>query len=253
MKAIILAAGYATRLRPLTDAIPKQLLPVGGRPMVDWILDKIREAGIAEVHLATNGRFAPEFRRWAAGKDVHVHDDGTTTNETRLGAIGNIRFVCEEAQLDDDLLVIAGDNLFDFSLADYIEFWRARDGASAVAVYDVGDRELARKYGVVDVDADGRIVGFVEKPEDPASTLIATATYLYARAHVRLVAAYLDEGNPPDQPGNLIAWLHRREPVYAYRFAGGWYDIGDAGQLLAADNRLRARAGMPARAAYSPD
>lgn len=253
MKAIILAAGYATRLRPLTDTVPKQLLPVGGRPMVDWILEKIRDAGIEDVHLATNGRFAADFDRWAVGKDVHVHDDGTTSNETRLGAIGNIEFVRREAGLDDDLLVIAGDNLFDYALADLIAFWRGKGDGSAVAVYDVGDSELVKKYGVVDVDEDDRIVGFVEKPEEPQSTLAATATYLYSRAHARLVPTYLDEGNPPDQPGNLVAWLYRREPVYAYRLTGGWYDIGDPVQLLEADNRLRARAGLPLRDSYTLD
>lgn len=253
MDALILAAGYATRLRPLTDDVPKQLLTVGGRPIVDWILDKIREAGIGEVHLVTNARFASQFDAWAAGKAVRVHDDGTTSNEDRLGAIGDIRFVQEHASIDDDLLVIAGDNLFEYSLADYVEFWRSKDGASALAVHDVGSLELASKYGIVDVDDDDRIVAFVEKPEHPPSTLAATATYLYARDHARLVPRYLDEGNPPDQPGNYVAWLHAREPVYAYRFAGGWYDIGDPAQLLEADNRMRARAGLHTRDTYSLD
>ena len=251
MKALILAAGYATRLKPLTDSLPKQLLPVGGKPIVDWILDKIREAGIDDVHLVTNGRFAEDFAPWASATGVRIHDDGTTTNETRLGAIGDIRFVQEQAAIDDDLLVIAGDNLFEFSLADYIAFWNRRDGASALAVHDVGDRELAKKYGIVELDADDRIVGFVEKPDDPPSTLAATATYIYSRRHAGLVPTYLHEGNPPDQPGHFIAWLHRREPVYAYRTEGGWYDIGDAAQLLEADNRLRAAAGLPLRNSYS--
>jgi glucose-1-phosphate thymidylyltransferase len=229
------------------------LLPVGGRPMVDWILDKIREAGIVDVHLVSNRRFSGQFRGWADGKGVVVHDDGTMSNDDRLGAIGDIRFVQEQADIDDDLLVIAGDNLFDYSLSDYVEFWRSREGASALAVHDVGDRVLARKYGIVAVDDDDRIIGFVEKPDDPPSTLAATATYLYTRDHARLVSAYLEEGNPPDQPGNYVAWLHRREPVYAYRFEGGWYDIGDPEQLLAADNRMRERAGKPARDTYSLD
>jgi glucose-1-phosphate thymidylyltransferase len=250
MRAIILAAGYATRLRPLTNSIPKQLLPVGGRPMLDWILDKVRELDPDGIHLVTNARFAPDLAEWAEGKDVSVHDDGTSSNEDRLGAIGDIRFVQVQAELDDDLLVVAGDNLFDFSLADYVDWWREREG-SAVAVYDVGDLELAKQYGVVAVDGDDRIVGFVEKPADPPSTLAATATYLYPRDHARLIQAYLEEGNPPDQPGNFIAWLHPREPVYAYRFAGEWYDIGDLGQLHEADNRMRARTGLPARREYS--
>ncbi|HEV7133104.1 MAG TPA: nucleotidyltransferase family protein [Gaiellaceae bacterium] len=252
MKAVILAAGYATRLRPLTDSIPKQLLPVGGRPMLDWILEKIHEAGIDDVHLTTNARFAADFERWAAGKDVHVHDDGTLTNETRLGAIGNIEFARREASIDDDVLVIAGDNLFDAPLTDFVEFWRDR-GGSALAVHDVGDLELATQYGVVDVDGDDRITGFVEKPAHPPSTLAATAAYLYTREHLRLVPTYLAEGNPPDQPGNLVAWLYPRVPVYAYSFDGGWYDIGDPGQLLEADNRFRARAGLPHRDTYSVD
>ncbi len=246
MKALIIAAGYATRLRPLTDDFPKGLLPVGGRPIVDWIVDNIRRAGIQDVQLVTNARFAPLFEQWSDG--VTIIDDGTSTNDTRLGAIGDIHF----ADLDDDALIIAGDNLFDYELADLLEFQRSRDG-SAVAVHDVGSKELAKKYGVIDVDADGRIVDFAEKPEQPTSTLIATATYLYTRAHLRLLETYLAEGNPPDQPGHFVEWLHRREPVYAYRFDGGWYDIGDLGQLLEADNRLREHVGLPRRASYTVD
>jgi glucose-1-phosphate thymidylyltransferase len=247
MKALILAAGYATRLRPLTDSIPKQLLPVGGRPIVDWILDRIEETRAEEIHLVTNARFADDFAHWAEDKDVIVHNDGTTSNEDRLGAIGDIQFV----DLDDDLLVIAGDNLFDYSLADYETYWRERDG-SCIAVLDVGDPELAKKYGIVDVDEHDRVTAFVEKPADPPTTLCATATYLYTREHANLIATYLAEGNPPDQPGNYVAWLHTREPVYAYRFEGDWYDIGDRDQLLEADNRMRRRNGLPERAEYSP-
>jgi glucose-1-phosphate thymidylyltransferase len=216
--------------------------------MVEWILDRVAETSADEIHLVTNARFADDFARWAEGKDVVVHDDGTTSNEDRLGAIGDLHFV----GLEDDLLVVAGDNLFDYSLADYESYWRAHPGASCVAVHDVRDPELAKKYGIVDVDEDDRIVGFVEKPEDPPTTLCATATYLYDRQHVRLVSTYLAEGNLPDAPGNFVAWLHRRAPVYAYRFPGEWYDIGDREQLLEADNRMRRRSGLPERTEYSP-
>jgi glucose-1-phosphate thymidylyltransferase len=255
MKALILAAGYATRLRPLTDSFAKQLLPVGGRPMLDWILDKIRETDVQEIHLVTNARFAGAFRRWAEDKRVVVHDDGTTTNEDRLGALGDIAYVNGAAGLDsDDVLVIAGDNLFDYSLADYISWWRGKKDGSGVAVYDVHDLELVKQYSTVEVDDGDRIVSFVEKPENPRSTLAATATYLFRPKHVRLlVDDYLPAGNPPDQPGNFIAWLHTREPVYAYRFDGEWYDIGDHVQLLAADNRLRRVRGLPERETYTPD
>ena len=258
MKAILLAAGYATRLYPLTQTVAKPLLPVGGRPMVDWILDRVREVGeVDAVHVVTNSKFAAAFAAWADREPteppVVVHDDGTASEHDRLGAIGDIRFVVDAARLDDDLLVIAGDNLFDFSLADYVAYWRGKGRASAVAVHDVGSTELARKYGIVAVDDDHRLTGFVEKPEDPPSTLAATATYIYHREHVPLLEEYLDAGNAPDQPGNFIGWLHSREPVYAYTFAGEWRDIGDRAQLLEADNRLRERAGLPVRTEYSLD
>lgn len=250
MKALILAAGYATRLYPLTLTHPKPLLPVGGRPLVDWILDRVREV-TDEVHLVTNHKFADGFREWGASRSVTVHDDGTESEDDRLGAIGDVRFVVETAGLArDDLLVIAGDNLFDFSLMDFVDFWRGKGEGSAVALYDVRDPGLARRYGIAEVDDDDRVVSFVEKPEEPASTLAATATYIYHREHLPLLERYLEEGNSPDQPGRFIAWLHTRAPVYGYRFAGEWRDIGDPDQLLEADNRFRERAGLRPRAEY---
>jgi glucose-1-phosphate thymidylyltransferase len=251
MRAMILAAGYATRLAPLTDSIAKQLLPVGGRPMLDWVCDKIEEVS-DDIHLVTNSRFADDFRRWASGRNgVTVHDDGTMSNDDRLGAIGDIAFVLARTGLDDDLLVIAGDNLFEFGLQGLTEFWELKGVASAVAVYDCRDIELATHYGIVELDEDERLVGFEEKPSEPVSTLVATATYLYHRQHLPLVERYLAEGNAPDQPGRLVAWLFRLEPVYGYAFEGEWYDIGSPEQLLEADNRWRARVGLPQREAYS--
>ena len=251
MKAIILAAGYATRLRPLTDSIAKQLLGIGGRPMLDWVCDKVEEL-TTDIHIVTNARFAGAFERWASGRSgVTVHDDGTVSNDDRLGAIGDIAFVLDRTGADDDLLVIAGDNLFDFSLVDLGDFWTAKGTASALAVYDCGDLELATHYGVVEVGEDDRVVGFEEKPSEPRSTLVATACYIYHREHVPLVERYLTEGNPPDQPGRLVVWLHEREPVYGYRFIGPWYDIGNPEQLLEADNRWRAKSGLPPRDTYT--
>ena len=251
MRAIVLAAGYATRLRPLTDSIAKQLLPIGGRPMMDWVCDKVADV-TTDIHVVTNSRFAGDFERWAGGRPgVTVHDDGTTSNDDRLGAIGDIAFVLERTDEDDDLLVIAGDNLFDFGLADFVGFWREKGTASALAVYDCGSLELAKQYGVVEVGEGDRVVGCEEKPAEPRSTLAATACYLYHREHVPLVRRYLAEGSPPDQPGRLIVWLFPREPVFAYRFAGRWFDIGNPEQLLEADNRWRVRAGLPPRDTYS--
>src|SRR6266545_797870 len=236
MKAIILGGGYATRLRPLTDSIAKQLLPVGGRPMMDWVCAKVEQV-TDDIHVVTNSRFAGDFERWANGRDgVTVHDDGTVSNDDRLGAIGDIAFVLERAGADDDLLVIAGDNLFDFTLGDFADFWRAKGTASAVAVYDCGDLELATHYGVVEVGEDDRVVSFEEKPSEPLSTLVATATYLFHRAHVPLIERYLADGQSADQPG---------------RFVATWYDVGNREQLLEADNLWRARVGLPTRETYT--
>jgi glucose-1-phosphate thymidylyltransferase len=256
VKCVILAAGYATRLRPLTDDVPKHLLPVGERPMLDWVLDSVRELDdVNEVHLVTNSRFAGAFEDWAAEKGVRVYDDGTASNEDRLGAVGDLRLAIEEAGLEDDeLVVLAGDNLFDFSLLQFVEWWRAKPRpASAVPLHDVGDLELATQYGIADTDADDRIVRFVEKPSNPSSTLASTLIYLLPPEHVRLVATYLDDGQSPDNAGSFLGWLAEREPVYGYRFEGTWYDIGDRTQLLEADNRLRRLAGLPEREAYRFD
>ena len=180
-----------------------------------------------------------------------VHDDGTSSNEDRLGAIGDVAFTLDRAGIvDDDVIVIAGDNLFEYDLQDYVDFWRGKGVASAVAVRDVGDLRLASQYGIVELDGDDRVIEFVEKPSEPASTLAATATYIYHREHLPLVGRYLAEGNAPDQSGSFIEWLRSREPVYGFWFTGVWLDIGDKEQLLAADNLLRRARGLPERETY---
>jgi glucose-1-phosphate thymidylyltransferase len=257
MKAILLAAGYATRLRPLTERIAKPLLPVAGRPMIEHILDKVLAVPeIDAVHVVTNSRFASGFREWAGQRQARlpilVHDDGTSTNEDRLGALGDIRFTIETANLaGEDLMIIAGDNLFEFALTDYVGFWKSKGEASTISLYECPDRELVKEYSVVELDASSRVVSFVEKPADPKSHLVGIATYIYHRAHLPLLAQYLDEGNSRDQPGNFVAWLCPRAPVYGYRFSGEWLDIGNHAQLLEADNRWRQKHGMKTRDAYS--
>lgn len=251
MRVLILAAGYATRLRPLTDTVPKMLLPVGGRPLLDWIWDRLDELDLDGTHLVTNACFAPQLARWAEGRGATVHDDGTTSNDDRLGAIGDIAFVLDRIGIDDDLLVLAGDNLFEFSLAEYLRFWRAKGVASCIAVHDCGSLDLAAQYAVVELDGDGRVTSLIEKPERPTSTFVSIATYLLHREHLPLVRTYLEEGNSPDQPGRFFVWLYPREPLYGYRFPGPWLDIGSPEQLLEADNRLRAQAGLPERAEYT--
>jgi glucose-1-phosphate thymidylyltransferase len=255
MKAVILAAGYATRLRPLTENFPKPLLPVGGRPMLDWIVERVEEVGDVDgIHVVTNARYASDFEHWASGRAIQVHDDGTTSNEDRLGAVGDLRFTIEEGRLQGDhLLVIAGDNLFDYSLARYVDWWHGKGTASALAVRRIPDRELIKQYGVVTIWDDERITSIVEKPDEPQGDLAATATYIYHREHAALLQEYLEGGNSPDAPGRFPEWLVDRAPVYGYAFEGLWMDIGDRDQLLTADNLLRERLGLPQRDEYSPE
>ena len=252
----MLAAGYATRLRPLTDQVAKPLLPLAGRPMLDYLYDRIAEVGeVDEVHVVTNSRFAPDFREWADRGErrlrVVVHDDGTTSNDDRLGAVGDMAFAIERGGLEgEDLLVLAGDNLIGYGLDGLVSFWREK-GEAAIAVHRVADTQLIRQYGVAELDEDDRVVSLEEKPSEPRSDLAVTASYVYSAELASLIPVYLREGGSPDAPGNFVVWLYPREPVYGYRFGGDWMDIGDPHQLLVADNLMRERAGLPARAEYS--
>jgi glucose-1-phosphate thymidylyltransferase len=227
VKAVILAAGYATRLYPLTLDRPKHLLEVGGKTILDRLLEQLPLGELDTVYVVTNAKFAPRFREWADGRpgNVLVVDDGTLTEDDRLGAIGDLRLVIETEQLDDDLLVAAGDSLFSDRLDGFVEFGRGR-GVTVTAVYDVGDLEAMRRLSSVSVDGDSRVTSFEEKPEHPTSTLAGIALYYLPRSVLPLVDDYLAEGNNPDQPGRLLVWLYRRTPVYAWRVPGRWFDIG---------------------------
>ena len=239
MKAVILAAGYATRLYPLTLDRPKALLDVAGRPMVEHLLEQLQGVeGLDGIYLVTNSKFAGAFRDWATGWDgseVRIVDDGTVDEETKLGAIGDLELTIREAAIDDDLIVLAGDNLFSESLAPFGEFARQKN-APALGVYDVGDLEAIRRYNAIELDEDDRLTFFEEKPEQPRSTLTGIALYFYPRKSLGLVREYLEAGNNPDQPGRLVQWLYPRTPVYAWRVPGRWYDIGSAETLAEADS-----------------
>ena len=238
MKAVVLAAGYATRLYPLTLDRPKALLSVGGRPMLDRLLEQLEGVdGLDEVYVVTNSKFAGAFRDWAAGRSglpVRIVDDGTVDEESRLGAIGDLELTIREAGLDDDLLVLAGDNLFSESIGPFPAFALGRGGA-ALGVYDVGDFDTIRRYAVIELDGDDRVTLLEEKPDEPRSTLAGIALYFYPRSVLRLVTEYLAEGNNPDQPGRLVQWLYPRTPVYGWRVPGRWYDVGSKETLAEAD------------------
>jgi glucose-1-phosphate thymidylyltransferase len=243
MKAVILAAGYATRLYPLTLDRPKALLDVGGRPMVEHLLQRLEGvAGLDGIYLVTNSKFADTFRDWAtgwAGSEVWIVDDGTADEETKLGAIGDLELTIRESAIDDDLIVLAGDNLFSESLAPFAEF-ASEKNAPALGVYDVGDLDAIRRYNAIELDEDDRLTFFEEKPANPRSTLTGIALYFYPRHSLGLVGEYLETGNNPDQPGRLVQWLYPRVPVYAWRVPGRWYDIGSAETLAEADRAFTA-------------
>lgn len=239
----MLAAGYATRLYPLTLDTPKPLLEVGGRPILERLLEQLAEiAELDVVYVVTNSKFADHFRAFARGSEhpfeLRVVDDGTTSDETKLGAIGDLELVIRQEGVDDDLLVAAGDSIFgESSLADFARLG-SQKGSPALALYDVGDLEAIKRYSAVTVDGDGRMLEMTEKPEDPQTTLAGIALYFYPRSVLPLVRRYVDEGNNPDQPGRFVQWLYPRVPVYTWRVPGRWYDIGSKETLAAADREF---------------
>jgi glucose-1-phosphate thymidylyltransferase len=235
VKALVLAAGYATRLYPLTLDTPKALLEVGGKPMLDYVLERLQAMGVDETIVVTNAKFARHFEEWAAEKSgVTVVNDGTTSNDDRLGAIGDIGFVVAERGIEDDLVVVAGDNLFAEDVSGFARYGR-EVGAPVIAVHDIGDLSAMREYNQIEIDSEGRIVFFEEKPAQARTTLAGVALYYYPAHALPLVGQYLEDGNNPDQPGRLIQWLYPRTAVYTWRLPGEWYDIGSAETLQEAD------------------
>jgi glucose-1-phosphate thymidylyltransferase len=245
MNVLILAAGYATRLYPLTLNKAKPLLVVGGKPIIEWLLDNL--AGIPDletVYVVTNDKFAGDFQAWSQSYqkrhpefNFKVVNDGSTSDDHKLGAIGDINFVVTHENLfQTSLLVAAGDNLFTNSLADFVA--NARNTEVTVAVYDVGDTEAIKKYGNVAVDAGGIITRFEEKPQNPQGTLAAIALYYYSPKVLSLLKTYLAAGNNADQPGRFVQWLYTRKPVRTFQMKGQWLDIGSKETLENADKIL---------------
>jgi glucose-1-phosphate thymidylyltransferase len=242
MKVIILAAGYATRLYPLTLTRAKPLLPVSGKPMIDYVLDNLAPIpGIERVYVVTNAKFANQFQDWAdqyrargTAFDFTIVNDQSTDDTNKLGAIGDLNLVLNSQQLDDDIVVVAGDNLFSEKLGDFGRLCREKK-APVLAVYDVGSLELIKKYNSITLDAEGRITFFEEKPANPTSTLTGIALYYYPRHTLPLIRQYIAEGNNPDQPGRLVQWMFKKTSFYTWRVPGLWFDIGGKESLDEAD------------------
>ena len=229
MKCLVLAAGYATRLYPLTENFPKPLLKVGEKTILDWLLDDIESSGAVDKYVViSNHKFVSHFADWAKGKpyDIAVIDDGTVSNETRLGAVRDIQFAIDELALDDDLLVIAGDNVLDFSLTRFIDYARAK-GTSCVMRFYQADKEKLKKTGVCTVDENDLITGMEEKPQEPKGNWCTPPFYYYTAADAKLIARGIAQGCGTDAPGSFIAWLCAQVPVHAYEMPGKRYDIGN--------------------------
>jgi glucose-1-phosphate thymidylyltransferase len=244
MNVLILAAGYATRLYPLTLTKAKPLLEVAGKPMIEWVLDNLAPVpDINTIYVVTNNKFAKDFQDWAAqyarrqpGRELKIINDGSTDDSDKLGAIGDISLVLMRENLaSDDLIIVAGDNLFSEPLTEFAAHARGSD--ATLATYDVGDLDAIKKYSAITLDAEGVITSFEEKPTEPKSTLTGIALYYFSRETLPMFTTYIAAGNNPDQPGRFIQWLYTRKPVKTYQIQGTWFDIGSK-ETLAEANQL---------------
>lgn len=229
MKCIILAAGYATRLYPLTENFPKPLLAVGDKTILDWLVDDIDSSNAVDEYVViSNHKYANHFIKWADTKKqkITVVDDGTDTNETRLGAVKDIQFAIDKLGLDDDALVIAGDNVLDFSLVKFVEYSVHKTSSCVMRYYEANTQRLS-KSGVVEIDSSDKIIGMEEKPSVPKSSWCCPPFYYYTRSDLKLVKKGIESGCGTDAPGSFVAWLSSQTDVYAMEMPGKRYDIGD--------------------------
>jgi len=237
MKCLILCAGFATRLYPLTENLAKPLITVANEKIIDRLVKQVKEI-CDEIIIVTNNKFYGQFIKWKGDReDIKIINDGTLSNDDRLGAIGDIQFVLEKEGIDEDLFVTAGDLISDFDLKKIYNYFKEKE-KSCVVLIDV-DEEQARKGGVVELDENGKIVYFKEKSENPKTLLYSVGMYLYKKEDLKKVKKYLDEGNNSDAPGFYMDWLHKESEVYGYKYEKyKWFDIGDFKNLEMADREF---------------
>ncbi|MFQ5648123.1 MAG: nucleotidyltransferase family protein [Candidatus Aenigmatarchaeota archaeon] len=243
MEAVILAGGFAKRLWPLTKETPKPLLEVGGKPILEHVLGKILALEeVGRVRISINKKFEPKFQEWLSAfperARIELLVEPSLSEEEKFGSIAAWQYLIEQKGIKDDLMSVSGDNIFGFDLGRLLEFYREKR-AVTFALSDVGDLELAKKYGIVQLDETGKVVGFEEKPEQPKSTLASTGVYIFPKEALGLIKEYLDQGGRPDQPGRFLAWLHKRQPVYGMVFREKWFDIGSLEELERARREIR--------------
>ncbi|MCC7570761.1 nucleotidyltransferase family protein [Candidatus Micrarchaeota archaeon] len=247
MKTIVLAGGFAKRLIPTTDELPKPLLPVAGRPLLTHVLQKVDRFKPPEenrCYLTTNKKFEIDFRNYLLDNSpkipIELISEESIENTEKRGSVGAVGLVLEKAKIKyDEVMVIGADNLFSFELDELYSEYVKRGKVSTVALFDVGDKDLAKKYGVVSIDKDNKITDFQEKPENPNSTLISTAIYMFNPHDFQMIDDYLKQGNPPDRMGDFIVWMSKRVNLQSFVFQGYWFDIGCHESLSKANIQMR--------------
>ncbi|MBI4711949.1 MAG: nucleotidyltransferase family protein [Planctomycetes bacterium] len=247
MKALILGAGYGVRLYPLTKNTPKPLLNIAGKAVIDWLLEQLTAIkDIDEIFIVSNQRFYQNYERWLeesmrgflkrAKAKISLYNDGSLSAEDKLGAIGDIQFVIDKAAIKDDLLVIAGDNLFKTHIKNIIKHFKTKGTTIGLKEMKDVDKKLISQYSVVTLDKDNRVIDFEEKPPNPKTNLIAVCLYVFRKEDLGLIKEYINSGMNADAPGYYIQWLCKRNPVSGYIMKEEWFDIGDIDSYNAANN-----------------
>ena len=226
MTSIILAAGYATRMYPLTLNYPKPLLEVGGKKIIDWLIEDLEKSGVERTVVVSNHKFISQFQAWAEGREnIIVLDDGSEDNDNRLGAVKDIEFAIEKANIDDDIVVLAGDNVLNFSLSSFIEYGRKRK-TSCIMRHEEKDENKLRKTGVIEINEDELVLNMEEKPKEPKSNWAVPPFYYYTKEDKDLIKEGIASGCGTDAPGSFVSWLVKTRPVHAYRMIGERFDVG---------------------------
>ncbi|MFT5207650.1 MAG: glucose-1-phosphate thymidylyltransferase [Candidatus Omnitrophota bacterium] len=247
MKVVLLAAGYATRLYPLTKNQPKAFLPVGDRLIIDRIVEKLNPIqGLNELIIVTNDKFYESFQDWSkkfeSNFKITVLNDGTTSNDNRLGAIGDLQFAVKNASIDDDILVLASDNLFEQSFDAFLNIASKSNVPALIGCYDIGDKSVAAgRYGIVELDEHNKIIDIEEKPQNPKTSIVSMGVYYFAKEILNFIDEYMGSSGREDAPGHYATWLLHKTAVYAHLFTGRWYDIGSLDQLEEASREFEAK------------
>lgn len=232
MKCVILAAGYATRLYPLTENFPKPLLDVKGKTIIDWLIGDLDSLGIvSEFVIVSNHKFLEHFNKWQESLNynakITVIDDGTTDNENRLGAVKDIAFAIETCDIKDDMIVLAGDNLTDFSLKGFVDYFLKKQATCIMRHYEPSVEKL-RRTGVIQIDENDKVLLMQEKPAEPVSNWAVPPFYIYRADDLgKILKAVKEQVCNVDAPGDFIAWMCKNSDVYAYEMPGSRYDIGN--------------------------